>query len=79
MSSGAASPNRGIGKNIDVSIVVWDSLLQQRQNAQTICLKLIWKAQLYCPGICRNTNDWAVVSVSALYAAAYAENTPLGM
>jgi len=44
------------------------------------CLKLIGKAQLHCPGIGRNADDWAVVSVSALYGAsvaAYAEKTPV--
>jgi len=46
------------------------------------CLKLIGKAQLHCPGIGRNADDWAVVSVSVLYgvsAAAYAEKTWLRM
>jgi len=45
-------------------------------------LKLIGKAQLHCPGICRNADDWAVASVSALYgaiAAAYAGKTRLSM
>jgi len=40
------------------------------------------KAQLHCPGIGRNADDWAVVSVSALYgasAAAYAGKTRLMM
>jgi len=39
------------------------------------CMKLIGKAQLQCPGIGRNADDWTVVSVNALYgvsAAAYA-------
>jgi len=43
---------------------------------------IIMKAQLHCPGIGRNSDDWAVVSVSALYgasAAAYAGKTPLRM
>jgi len=38
--------------------------------------------QLYCPDIGRNSDDWAVVSVSALYgatAAAYAGKTRLRM
>jgi len=38
-------------------------------------MKLIGKAQLHCPGIGINADDWAVLSVSALYgasAAAYA-------
>jgi len=34
-----------------------------------LCLKLIGKAQLHCPGISRNADDWAFVSVSALYGA----------
>jgi len=45
-------------------------------------MKLIGKAQLHCPGINRNLDDWAVVSVSALYgasAAAYAGQTRLRM
>jgi len=40
------------------------------------------EAQLHCPGIDRNADDWAVVSISALYgasAAAYAEKTRLRM
>jgi len=40
------------------------------------------KAQLHCPGISRNADDFAVVSVSALYgasAAAYAAKTRLRM
>jgi len=40
------------------------------------------KAQLHCPGIGRNADDWAVVSVSALYGAsavAYAGKTRLKM
>jgi len=44
------------------------------------CLQLIGKAQLHGPGIGRNVDDWAVVSVSALYgasAAAYAGKTCL--
>jgi len=44
------------------------------------CLMLIGKAQLRCLGIGRNADDWAVVSVSALYgasAAAYAGKTRL--
>jgi len=38
--------------------------------------------QLRCPGIVRNTDDWAVVSVSALHdasAAVYAEKAGLRM
>jgi len=45
-------------------------------------MKLIRKAQLYCLGIGRNADDWAVVPVSALYgvsAAAYAGKTRLKM
>jgi len=45
-------------------------------------LKLIGKAQLHCPGIGKNADDWAVVLVSALYgasAAAYAGKTRLRM
>jgi len=45
-------------------------------------MKLIGKAQLHCPGIGRNADDWAVVSVSAQYgasAAAYAGKTRLKM
>jgi len=44
------------------------------------CLTLIGKAQLHCPGIGRNADDWAVVSVSALHGAsayAYAGKTRL--
>jgi len=44
--------------------------------------KLIGKAQLHCPGISTNADDWAVVSASALYgasAAAYAGRTRLRM
>jgi len=40
------------------------------------------KAKLHCPGIGRNADDWAVVSVSALYsarAAAFAGKTSLRM
>jgi len=46
------------------------------------CLQLIGKAQLHCPGIGRNADDWEVVSVSALYGAsaeAYAGSTRLRM
>jgi len=46
------------------------------------CLKLIGKAQLHHPGICINADDWAVVSVSALFgpsAAEYAGKTCLRM
>jgi len=46
------------------------------------CLKIIGKAHLHCTGIGRNADDWAVVSVSALYgasAAAYAGKTRLRM
>jgi len=42
----------------------------------------IGKAQLHCPGMGRNDDDRAVVSVSALYGAsavAYAGNTRLRM
>jgi len=38
------------------------------------------KVQMRCPGISRNADDWAVVSVSALHgasAAAYAGKTRL--
>jgi len=45
-------------------------------------MKLIGKLQLHCPVIGKNADDWAVVSVSALYgasAAAYAEKTYLRM
>jgi len=45
-------------------------------------MKLIGKAQLHCPGIGRNADDWTVVSVSALYGAsnaAYAGKTHLRM
>jgi len=47
-----------------------------------ICLDLIGKAQLYCPGIGRNADDWVVVSVSALCGAsiaAYAGKTRFKM
>jgi len=47
-----------------------------------ISMKLIGKAQLHCPGIGKNADDWVVVSVSALYgssAAAYARKTCLRM
>jgi len=37
--------------------------------------KLIEKAQLHCTGIGRNADDWAVVSVSALYGASAATYT----
>jgi len=40
------------------------------------------KAQLHCPGIGRNADDWVAVLVSALFgasAAAYAEKTRLRM
>jgi len=40
------------------------------------------KVQLHCPGIGRNTDDWVIVSVSALYgasAAAYDEKPRLRM
>jgi len=43
---------------------------------------LIGKAQFHCRGIGRNADDWAVVSVSALYGASvaeYAEKTRLRM
>jgi len=60
MSSGAAGPNRGIGRNADNSVVVW-------KNCPCKCLKLIGKAQLHCQGIGRNADDSAVLSVSALY------------
>jgi len=43
-------------------------------------LKLIEKAQLHCPGIGRNADDWAVVSVIAVHGAsatAYAGKTRL--
>jgi len=43
-------------------------------------MKLIGNAQLHCPGIGRNDDDWAVVSVSALYgatAAAYMLERPV--
>jgi len=46
------------------------------------CLKLIGKAELHCPGIGRNADDWVVVLFSALYgasAAAYAGETRLRM
>jgi len=46
------------------------------------CLNLIGKVQLHCPGIGINTDDCAVVSVSALYgasAAAYVGKTRLRM
>jgi len=45
-------------------------------------MKLIGKAQLLCPGIGRNADDWVVVLVSTLYgasAAAYAGKTRLRM
>jgi len=35
-------------------------------------VKLIGKAQLHCQGIRRDANEWAVVSVSALYGASAA-------
>jgi len=46
------------------------------------CQKLIGKTQLHCPGIGGNSDDWVVVSVSALYsasAAAYTGKTRLRM
>jgi len=46
------------------------------------CLKLIGKAQLHCPDIGRNADDWALVLVCALYgasAAAYPGKTRLRM
>jgi len=45
-------------------------------------MKIIGKAQLHCPGIGRNADDWAVVLVSSLYgasAAAYGGKTHLRM
>jgi len=38
----------------------------------TVCLKLIGKAQLHCPGITRNADDWAF-GLYGVSAAAYAE------
>jgi len=35
-------------------------------NGQATYLRLIGKAQLHCPGIGRNADDWAVVLASAL-------------
>jgi len=43
---------------------------------------MLQKAQLHCPSIGRNADDWAVVSVGALYilsATAFAAMTRLGM
>jgi len=47
-----------------------------------ICLKLIGKTQLHCPGIGRNADDLAFVLVIALFgvnAVAYAGKTHLRM
>jgi len=38
-------------------------------NVSKICLEFISNAKLHCPGIIRNADDWAAVSVSALYSA----------
>jgi len=38
-------------------------------NKEETCLKLIGIMQLQCPGFVRNADDWAVVSVSALFGA----------
>jgi len=59
-------------------MVVWD----KHRKYPCKCLKLIGKAQLHCSGIGRNADDWAVLSISALYgasAAAYAGKTRLRM
>jgi len=56
-------------------MMVCDGPIQQGGNVPAICLKLIGKAELHCPGIARDADDWAVVSVSALYGASVANAT----
>jgi len=40
-----------------------------------MCPNLIKKVQLHCPDMHRNADDWAVVSVIALYCASAAAKT----
>jgi len=56
---------------IEMSMARWWFGLTHRE-CHCKCMKLIGKAQLHCPGVRRNADDWAVASVSALYGASAA-------